>query len=105
MEDEFDFIDLDDMNIPLSILNAVDKSLVHAFRLVPIRIEEGWVIVAQGKSLEYDPWEIAGKLLIVADLNQILGRKVKAVRTSREALDRAIKRYYPLELDGEGDGN
>ncbi|HEX6985494.1 MAG TPA: ATPase, T2SS/T4P/T4SS family, partial [Planctomycetaceae bacterium] len=79
------FVSLDGMEIPQGVIELVNESLARENTIIPIRTEEGSVVVAF-----HDPMALD----VLDKLRFILNRDVKIVVAPKEQIQAAIDRHY-----------
>jgi hypothetical protein len=92
------FVQLDELEIPRLTLNALPSSFAHAYSVVPVSWDE------RGPRLRIVCASFSSASMAVQDLSFMLNVDVQLVLAKREAVERALERYYPpseLADDGE----
>ena len=84
----YKFIDIRTVRIPAEAIEAVPKSIARKYRLVPVGEENGLLIVAITNPFD---------LYAMDDLRFALGRDVRCILATPEAVNEAIERYYGIE--------
>jgi len=78
-------IDLDAVEIPRAVLARIDGSTCSLFRVVPVREEDGRLVVALADPLNVN---------LLQDLSFMVGGEVEGVIAGEAAVARALRRYY-----------
>ncbi|MBN1864045.1 MAG: hypothetical protein JW808_04010, partial [Victivallales bacterium] len=83
-----EIIDLKGLEIEKSVIDTIDPSTIRMYGVLPIKEEDGILIVATSNPLNYQ---------IPEELHFILGKDIQMVIASESQLDSAIEKYYPIE--------
>ena len=85
-------VDLDEMELPSSLITRVSASIANAYHVVPVRFEEAVLTVALA-----DPTH----LKTLDDLRFLLNCEVVGAVSNEQAVGRALKKYYSTQEDIE----
>ena len=85
-------VDLDHLELPGSVLERVSASIAHAYRVIPVRFENGLLTVALA-----DPTH----LKTLDDLRFLLNCEVEGAVSNEQAVGRALNNYYSAQEDIE----
>jgi len=85
-------VDLKGYEVSQAALDLVPEDLARKHTLLPLRVEDGYLVVAMA-----DPTN----LYAIEDLRVRTGLNVRPVRAMSEDIERAIVRYYQAELEIE----
>ncbi len=86
-------VDLSSMEIPAEVINRVSGAIAHAYRVIPIKFEDGVLTVAMA-----DPTH----LKTLDDLRFLLDCEVKGAASNEADVSRALDTYYSTQEDIEG---
>jgi len=81
----YEFINLDDVEIPTSVIELVPESVARENIVVPLRMEGESLIVIISDPLKFD---------VLDKLHFILNRDIKPAMAPRESIQTAINRHY-----------
>jgi len=84
----YQFVDLRNTQVPAEAVEAVPKTIARKHQLVPVREEDGVLIVAVT-----DPFD----LYAMDNLRFYLNRNVRCVLAAPDAVEEAISKYYGIE--------
>lgn len=79
------FVNLDDIQIPPSVIELVTESLARENTVIPIEVQGEAVVVAVADPLKYD---------VLDKLRFILNREIEVVMAPVEAIQEAVNRHY-----------
>jgi type IV pilus assembly protein PilB len=82
-------VSLADITIPASIIAKVDNSSANVFRIVPVRNDDGTLVVAMA-----DPMNVG----VLEDLMFLLNQEVRGAVAPASEVEAALKKYYPEAL-------
>ena len=82
-------VHLEGLTLQASVLSKIDTSTANVFRIVPVREEEGALVVAMA-----DPMNIG----VLDDLKFLLNQEVRGAVAPSEEVEAALKKYYPEAL-------
>ncbi len=85
-------VELEDMEIPASVISRLSAAIAHAYRVVPISFEEGVLTVALA-----DPTH----LKTLDDLRFLLDCEVQGAASNEQAVNMALDAYYSTQEDIE----
>ncbi|MDO8581714.1 MAG: ATPase, T2SS/T4P/T4SS family [bacterium] len=91
-EEEEDYVDLDALKIPPEVIAMLDRNIALEFHVVPVRFEDGVLVIARRHA---SPGRVE---ILVEDLSAILNCSVSDVIATDEAIDRALQKYYALDM-------
>ena len=83
-------IDLSGIEIPAKLLDKVPGPVAKAYKIVPVRMEKGTLVVAMG-----DPLNIQ----VLDDLRFMLDCEVKGLRSNESDVNEAIDKFYGAEME------
>lgn len=83
-----DIVDLTGLEIEKEIIDMIDPSTIRMYGVIPLKEEDGILIVASANPLNYQ---------IPEELHFILGKDVQIVIANESQIDAAIEKYYPVE--------
>jgi len=83
-----DIVDLAGIEIEKEIIDMIDPSTIRMYGVIPLKEEDGILIVASANPLNYQ---------IPEELHFILGKDVQIVIANEGQIDSAIEKYYPIE--------
>jgi type IV pilus assembly protein PilB len=86
------FVSLEGMEIPQGVIDLVSQSLARENTVIPLRVEDGAVVVAF-----HDPMALD----VVDKLRFVLNRDVKIVVAPKQQIQAAIDRYYGQDGVGQ----
>lgn len=81
-----EIVNIEDMEIPGTIINLVPHAIAHLYRIVPISIKDNTLTIVQEDPLNFET---------IDDLRLILKYSIKPVICSKDAVIRALEKYYP----------
>lgn len=85
-----EFVDISDMDIPEKVVSRITLQMAQSYRIIPISFNES----ANELKVAIDN---ADNFRATDELSTLLGIKVVACLTEKEALDTAFKKYYEEE--------
>ncbi|MFQ5964597.1 MAG: GspE/PulE family protein [Candidatus Scalinduaceae bacterium] len=87
LAEQFDFkvVNPLDISIPDDVLNSIPKNIVEKYHVIPIKKENGLLIVVTS-----DPLDIS----IIENLRFTLNTDIECVLSTRNNIENAIKKYY-----------
>jgi len=81
-----DFVDLDEMNIPLEVIESVSPSMAQVYKIIPVSRDGGVLTLALGHP---------DNIQALDDLKFLLGEpEIRGAVSTPEAVDRAFAKYY-----------
>jgi type IV pilus assembly protein PilB len=87
-------VDLDDMDIPPEIIERVSPSIASTYRIVPVTVRDGKLIIAMA-----DPFNVKA----LDDLRFLLDSNIEPVVSNEAAVGRAIEKYYSGQTESAED--
>ncbi|MDN3515681.1 MAG: Flp pilus assembly complex ATPase component TadA [Candidatus Brocadia sp.] len=81
-----EIVDLEDMEIPGEIINLVPHAIAHLYRIIPVSMKDNILTIAQEDALNFET---------IDDLRLILKCSIKPVLCCKDAIIRALEKYYP----------
>jgi type IV pilus assembly protein PilB len=85
-----EIVNLDDFAIPPEIIEKVPPSIANMYKIVPVEIDDGTLVVAMS-----DPLNVG----LLDEVKFMLNTPVKGAVSNEGAIDRAIKRYYGDQVE------
>ena len=79
-------VNIENMEIPSSIINLVPHAIAHLYRIIPISIKDNTLTIVQEDPLNFET---------IDDLRLILKYSIKPVICNKDAVIRALEKYYP----------
>ena len=84
-------IQLSGQTIQPRILSKIDNSTCNVFRVIPVREEDGALVVAMA-----DPMNVG----VLDDLKFLLNQEIRGAVASAAEVETALKKYYPETMGG-----
>jgi len=81
-----DIINMEGMDIPLDIINMIPPAIAQLYRIIPINKRDDTVTIVQADALNFETLD---------DLRLILKHQIKPVLCHKDAVLRALDKYYP----------
>jgi len=89
------YVSLKESTIPSELIQKVPFHLAKRYHLIPLREEEGGVVVAMADPLD---------LFALDDIKSALRSEIKPVLSSAEEIDRLISQHYSVQKASQGKG-
>ncbi|RKY24370.1 MAG: pilus assembly protein PilB [Planctomycetota bacterium] len=87
---DMEIVNLDDISVPPEIIEKVPPSIANIYKVVPVEMEDGALVVAMS-----DPLNVG----LLDELKFMLDYNVKGAVSNEGAIDRALKRYYGDQVE------
>jgi len=81
-----DIINMEGLDIPLDIINMIPPAIAQLYRIIPINKRDDTVTIVQADALNFETLD---------DLRLILKHQIKPVLCHKDAVLRALDKYYP----------
>lgn len=81
-----ELIDIESIEIPPEIINYVPHTIAHLYRIIPLSFKGNVLTIAQEDALNLETTD---------DLRMILKHPIKSVLCNKNAVTRALEKYYP----------
>lgn len=78
-------VDLDEMDIPPEIIERVSPSIASTYRVIPVKIKNGKLVLAMA-----DPFNVKA----IDDLRFLLAENIEPAISNEAAVGRALEKYY-----------
>lgn len=87
---DMEIVNLDEISIPPEIIEKVPPSIANIYKVVPVEMDDGTLVVAMS-----DPLNVG----LLDELKFMLDYPVKGAVSNEGAIDRALKRYYGDQVE------
>lgn len=81
----YDFVDLESMEIPRTVIELVPESVARENVVIPLGLDDDTIQVAVSNAMDYE---------VLDKLRFVLNREIKIAVASKEAIQSAINRHY-----------
>ncbi|MFH1231426.1 MAG: ATPase, T2SS/T4P/T4SS family [Planctomycetota bacterium] len=84
-----EIINVDELEIPKTIIEKISSSMAHSYKIIPIRFDKNTLTVAMSNSLNIG---------VLDDVRFMLNCQIKGVLSDEARLNRALQKYYPSDI-------
>jgi type IV pilus assembly protein PilB len=81
-----EIINIENMDIPKEVIDTIPSALAQLYRIIPVFIKDGSLIIVQADSLDIETLD---------DLRLILRYQIKPALCHQDIVLRALEKYYP----------
>lgn len=81
-----ELVDIEDREIPGEIIHLMPHAIAHLYRIIPLGIKDNILTIAQDDAFNFET---------IDDLRLILKYSIKSMLCSKNAITRALEKYYP----------